>query len=111
MRTVSIVIALSLLTVGSSHAQVSKETLESITTPDTVETSIGTLNFMDGAPSPDTAQKVYDYLDTMRGVDAFLKGMPGVSLYGIVDGPARSARWKPTRSSSWTRCWIPSRST
>jgi len=49
-----------------ASAQVSKETLESITTPEKVETSIGTLNFMDGAPSPETAQKVYDYLDTMR---------------------------------------------
>ena len=85
-QAASIIIAFGLLVIGSSHAEVSKETLESITTPDKFETSIGTLNFMDGAPSPETAQKVYDYLDTMRGVDAFLKGMPGVSLYGIVDG-------------------------
>ena len=56
----------SLVPVCTSSAEVSKETLESITTPEKVETSIGTLNFMDGAPSPETAQKVYDYLDTMR---------------------------------------------
>jgi hypothetical protein len=60
-------------------AQVSKEVLDSISTPDQVETSIGTLKFLDGAPYPETADKVYDYLDTMRGVDAFLKGMPGAS--------------------------------
>ncbi|MEA3439768.1 MAG: hypothetical protein U9R58_05750, partial [Chloroflexota bacterium] len=53
---------------------------EEIMTPDTVETSIGTLNFNDGAPLPETAEKVYDYLDTMRGVDAFLKGIPGCSV-------------------------------
>ncbi len=38
-------------------AQVSKETLESISTPDKVETSIGTLEFPDGAPLPETAEK------------------------------------------------------
>lgn len=62
---------------------------ESILTPDTVETSIGTLEFHDGAPRPATAEKVYDYLDTMRAVDAFMKGMPGASLRGLIEG-ARS---------------------
>ena len=42
-------------------------------TPDVVETSIGTLNFMDGAPLPETAELVYENLDRMRGVDVFLK--------------------------------------
>ncbi len=55
-------------------------------TPDKVETSIGTLNFIDGAPLPETATKVYDYLATMRGVDAFLKGMPGASLHSLIEG-------------------------
>jgi hypothetical protein len=67
-------------------AQVSKEVLDSITTPDQVNTSIGTLKFLDGAPYPETADTVYDYLDTMRGVDAFLKGMPGASLHGLIKG-------------------------
>jgi hypothetical protein len=52
-----------------------------------VETSIGTLEFLDGAPYPETAEKVYDYLDTMRGVDAFLKGIPGASLHMLIEGP------------------------
>lgn len=59
---------------------------ESIMTPDKVRTSIGTLEFLDGAPLPETASKVYDYLDTMRGVDVFLKGMPGASLQGLIKG-------------------------
>ena len=67
-------------------AQVSQETLNSISTPNTVKTSIGTLGFLDGAPLPQTAEKVYDFLDTMRGVDAFLKGMPGASLHGLIKG-------------------------
>ena len=47
-------------------AQIGQETLDAISTPDVVETSIGTLEFLDGAPLPATAEKVYDYLDTMR---------------------------------------------
>ncbi len=67
-------------------AQVSDEVLASISTPDQVQTSIGTLKFLDGAPLPETAEMAYDYLDTMRGVDAFLKGMPGASLQGLIKG-------------------------
>jgi hypothetical protein len=67
-------------------AQVSKEVLDSISTPNQVKTSIGTLKFLDGAPYPETAERVYDYLDTMRGVDAFLKGMPGASLQALIHG-------------------------
>ncbi len=81
-----IVIAASLLPVGTSQAQVSEEVLKSIQTPDNVETSIGTLKFIDGAPLSETAQKVYDYLDTMRGADAFLKGIPGASVFGFFQG-------------------------
>ena len=71
---------------ADAHAEVSEEILGSITTPNEVDTSIGTLEFLDGAPTADTAQKAYDYLDRMRGVDAFLKGMPGASLQGLIKG-------------------------
>ena len=46
-----------------------------ITTPDTVQTRIGTLKFFDGLPDPETVQKVYDNLDFTRGVEAFLTGI------------------------------------
>jgi hypothetical protein len=42
-----------------------------ITTPDTVETRIGTLKFFDGQPDSATVQKVYDNLDFARGVETF----------------------------------------
>jgi hypothetical protein len=67
-------------------AQVSQEVLDSISTPNEVETSIGTLKFLDGAPLPETARKVYDYLDTARAADAFLKGMPGASVSALMEG-------------------------
>ena len=79
------IIAIAILATTAT-AQVSKKTLESIMTPDQVETSIGTLKFLDGAPYPETAAKMYDYLDTARAMDAFLKGMPGASLKGLIDG-------------------------
>jgi hypothetical protein len=59
---------------------------EEIMTPYNVETSIGTLNFFDGVPSKETADRVYDYLDTMRAADTFMKGMPGASLKALIDG-------------------------
>ena len=60
---------------------------EEIMTPDSVETSIGTLKFFDGVPTQETAQMVYDHLDRMRGVEAFLNAMPGASIYALFKGP------------------------
>lgn len=57
-----------------------------ITTPDTVDTRIGTLKFFDGLPNPETVQKVYDNLDFSRGVEAFLSGMPAASFYAVCEG-------------------------
>jgi hypothetical protein len=58
----------------------------SITTPDTVETRIGTLEFFDGLPSRETTQKVFDNLDFLRGVEVFLNCIPMTSLEGMRTG-------------------------
>jgi hypothetical protein len=58
----------------------------SITTPDSVETRLGTLRFVDGFPDSATVQKVYDNLDFERGVQAFLTAMPGASAFGLREG-------------------------
>ncbi len=57
-----------------------------LVTPDKVETRIGTLQFKDGAPSVDTAAKIYDTLDFTRGLDAFLNSYGGASAYSIRKG-------------------------
>ncbi len=57
-----------------------------ITTLDKVETPLGPLDFHDGVPSAATAAKLYDYLDLTRGVEAFLNGFSGVSMYAIRQG-------------------------
>jgi hypothetical protein len=57
-----------------------------ITTPDTVETRIGTLRFKEGAPDGATVQLAYDQLDFCRGVDAFLRGMSATSIHAVCNG-------------------------
>ena len=49
----------------------------SISTPDRVESRLGTLEFDDGAPSEATAALLYDHLDFVHGVEAFLGALPG----------------------------------
>jgi hypothetical protein len=58
----------------------------SITTPDVVETSLGTMRFFDGYPDADTVRKVYDNLDFQRGVQAFLTAIPAASAYAVREG-------------------------
>ena len=67
-------------------AQISSEALISLTTPDKLETSIGTLEFKDGAPSQATVETVYDYLDLMHGVEAFINAYQGASTTAAFKG-------------------------
>ncbi|MBA1348207.1 DUF1254 domain-containing protein [Rhizobium sp. WYCCWR 11146] len=57
-----------------------------LVTPDKVESRIGTLEFKDGAPSPETVKKVYDTLDFTRALDVFLNSYGGASAYAIRKG-------------------------
>ncbi|MGD8606542.1 MAG: DUF1254 domain-containing protein [Myxococcales bacterium] len=59
---------------------------ESILTPDAVHTRIGSLNFFDGLPSAETVERVYDHLDFLRAVRAFLRTMPAASMMAIRKG-------------------------
>jgi hypothetical protein len=60
---------------------------ESVTTPDKVQTELlGDLDFFDGMPSKATIKKAYDFLDTSRGAEAFLNGIPAASVYAILEG-------------------------
>ena len=54
---------------GLAYAQTYRTDIPpAITTPDSVETRLGTLKFRDGFPDDATVQKVYDNLDFQRGV-------------------------------------------
>ena len=69
-----------------AHAQSAAATPPMLTTPDEVETRIGTLRFKDGAPSVETAQKVYDALDFTRALNVFNNSFRGASAYAIRKG-------------------------
>lgn len=47
-----------------------------VTPPDTVKTSIGTLDFFDGVPHNATVDAVYEYVDRARAVEAFINLTP-----------------------------------
>lgn len=55
-------------------------------TPGSVETRLGTLQFVDGVPTRDTTQKLYDNLDHSRAVETFLKFIPVASMEGLRRG-------------------------
>jgi hypothetical protein len=52
----------------------------SITTPDLVDTRLGTLRFFDGLPDDATVATVYENLDFQRAVQAFLTALPAASM-------------------------------
>ena len=63
------------------------ETPEGISTPNTLNSSaIGKLNFFDGVPVPETADKVYDYIDLHNAVDVYVKGIHIASMEAMKRG-------------------------
>jgi hypothetical protein len=66
---------------GKSSA-IEDETLRAISTPEAGPTATpgGALSFPLGVPSPETAAAVYDQLDHLHAVDAYLGGLRAVSL-------------------------------
>lgn len=51
-----------------------------------MKTRIGTLEFFDGFPSQKTVELVYNNLDFLRGMEAFLTTIPAASLHAIREG-------------------------
>ena len=69
-----------------SKSGVSADTLRSISTPDRVESRLGTLEFNDGAPTKATAELLYDHLDFVHGMEAFINAFPGASVAALRQG-------------------------
>ena len=84
MMTVVLVVVMTagMVATGSTETKIPL----SITTPDKVESRIGTLRFKDGYPIGDTAAKIRDELDYLHGVEAFMNSIHGVSLYALRKG-------------------------
>jgi hypothetical protein len=84
--TTAAALVLIVTTMNSSAQKKKMDIPPAITTPDKVETNIGTLEFKDGAPNAATVQKVRDSLDYVRGVDAFMNSLSGASAFAIRKG-------------------------
>ncbi len=76
---------------------------ESITTPDKVETSIGTLKFFDGVPDKETVGTLYDYVDRARAVQAYVSTIPGVSQYAMRQGQRDIGATKVNQILIWDK--------
>ena len=82
----AVVVCATLVLPRLAAAQTAPAIPPSITTPDKVETRIGTLDFKDGAPSKATVDKVYDNLDFTHAQRAFVDTLQGVSIHAIRKG-------------------------
>ena len=80
-----------------AQAQVSPQTLKSISTPDKIDTPIGKLEFFDGVPPDATVGTVYDNLDRMRGVEVFLDNIGALSVYSVISGNAAIGLSQPNQ--------------
>jgi hypothetical protein len=85
-RPAAVVTCAMLALPGLAAAQSAGGIPPSITTPDKVETRLGTLDFKDGAPSAQTVEKVFDTLDFTHALNAYLNSYGGASAYALCQG-------------------------
>ena len=71
---------------GLAAAQSTTKIPAEITTPDKVESRIGTLEYKDGVPTVETAQRVRDTLDFTRALNVFNNSFRGASAYALGKG-------------------------
>src|SRR4029453_7321610 len=67
-------------------AQAASTIPPTITTPDRVNSRLGTLEFKDGAPSKATVDKMYDQIDFTHAYNAFMNSLDGVSIASLRKG-------------------------
>lgn len=87
IRPLAVLAGCAVLTLPSlATAQTTAAIPPAVTTPDKVETRLGTLDFKDGAPSKATLEKVYDNLDFTNAFRVFMDNMRGVSIHALRKG-------------------------
>ncbi|ANL69859.1 hypothetical protein AMC82_PD00897 (plasmid) [Rhizobium phaseoli] len=74
------------LAAAPALADVSGETVKSLSAPETIETQAGKLDFRDGVPTEETAQKVYDALDFTNALNVYNNSFRGASALAIAKG-------------------------
>ena len=70
---------------GAALAQ-APATPESVSTPSSVQTRIGTLEFKNGIPSAASAEKLFDNLDFTYAYRAYMDNLRGVSIHALKKG-------------------------
>ena len=65
---------------------ISSDMLRSISSPEQLDTRLGTLEFVDGVPSPETSELVQDNLAFVHALNAYLNGFPGASTQALLNG-------------------------
>jgi hypothetical protein len=86
IRTLAAIVACAMLALPRLVGAAQPAIPQSITTPDKVETRIGTLEFKNGAPSQATLERVYDHVDFTHAYEAFVNTLSGVSIHAIRKG-------------------------
>lgn len=71
-------------TTSSLQAEVSDDVLKSLGAPESISTGFGKLDFVDGVPTAETAQKTYDMLDFTQALSAYNNSFRGASALAIV---------------------------
>lgn len=75
-----------ILAASPTLADVSTETVKSLSAPSTIDTRAGKLEFRDGVPTEEAAQKIYDTLDFTRALNVYNNSFRGASALAIVKG-------------------------
>jgi len=70
---------------GLTQEQFAEE-VSHLSTPDRLPTPFGEFAFFDGVPTPESVQPIFDGLDLVRGITAFLDTVPGASLVAMRRG-------------------------
>jgi hypothetical protein len=85
-RMTEALVGVALALAGVAAAQTPPPVPATLTTPNRVETRIGTLEYQDGVPTPETAERVRDALDFTRALNVFNNSFRGASAYAIRQG-------------------------
>jgi hypothetical protein len=91
----ALLLAVAVAGVSTVSAQTYKMTTSiapGVATPDTLETSIGTLQLNDGFPQTDTVEKIYDNLDRSRALQVYLRASRSLTRPACATRCASSGR-------------------
>ena len=87
MMAVFLVIGLAAsLSAAPPKYKMTTQVPDNVLIPDKVDTRLGTLEFFDGVPTAETAQKIWDNQDFSRAVESMIMCTPAASLVGFRRG-------------------------